>query len=349
MDFPTTRAAIDAALAAGAFPAVAVEVGRSDGPVWTYASGVLGPDPTSPATTATIFDLASLTKVMATASLLMQHLARGRVTLDTPVSRLLEGWNTQGRELVQLRHLLDHSSGLPAHARFWERMAGRPAYETAIGSLPLTADAGTVSTYSDPGFILLGFILEELGSATIQEQFSTFASAWSVGELLFKPPYEWRSRIAATEVDPWRGRLLRGEVHDENAAALGSVAGHAGLFGSVAGVGGFAQLVLRTFRKVTPLGRPELMQTFATRTGVPGSSRALAWDTMLPTSSCGTRLSATSIGHTGFTGTSLWIDPDRDLYVVLLTNRVHPSRSNDRIVRVRPQVHDAVIHDLEGK
>jgi CubicO group peptidase (beta-lactamase class C family) len=137
-------------------------------------------------------------------------------------------------------------------------------------------------------------------------------------------------------------------VHDENAAALGGAAGHAGLFGTAGAVGAFARLVLRSFRDITPLGSPELMATFATPTGVPGSSRALGWDTMRPTSSCGTRFSPTSIGHTGFTGTSLWIDRERDLYVVLLTNRVHPSRDNDRFVAVRPRVHDAVVEDLEN-
>jgi CubicO group peptidase (beta-lactamase class C family) len=142
--------------------------------------------------------------------------------------------------------------------------------------------------------------------------------------------------------------MLVGEVHDENAAALGGVAGHAGLFGTVAAVGQFAALVLRTFEATTALASPALMRVFATKTGVTGSSRALGWDTMLPTSSCGTRLSPSAIGHTGFTGTSLWIDPDRDLYVAFLTNRVHPTRQNEALARLRPRVHDAVIADLES-
>jgi CubicO group peptidase (beta-lactamase class C family) len=143
-----------------------------------------------------------------------------------------------------------------------------------------------------------------------------------------------------------RGRLLVGEVHDENAWALGAVAGHAGLFGTVGAVGAFARAVLHTLGGEPVLARPETMRRFIQKTDVPGSSRALGWDTMLPTSSCGTRLSPTAIGHTGFTGTSLWIDVERDLYIVLLTNRVHPTRDNERLRAIRPRVHDAIVADL---
>jgi CubicO group peptidase (beta-lactamase class C family) len=155
----------------------------------------------------------------------------------------------------------------------------------------------------------------------------------------------WESRIAPTEFDPWRNRLLQGEVHDENAAALDGVAAHAGLFGTAADVGVFARTVLRTFIEPTVLADPPLMARMANVTDVPDSSRALGWDTMRPTSSCGRRLSPTAIGHTGFTGTSLWIDRDQDLYVVLLTNRVHPSRSNEALLSIRPRVHEAVVED----
>ncbi|MDE2907535.1 MAG: serine hydrolase, partial [Acidobacteriota bacterium] len=139
------------------------------------------------------------------------------------------------------------------------------------------------------------------------------------------------------------GRTLVGEVHDENAWALGGAGGHAGLFGTAVAVGSFARDVLAGMHGDSPLASQEMFDMFRTRTTVPGSSRALGWDTMLPTSSCGTRLSPASIGHTGFTGTSLWIDPVADRYMVLLTNRVHPSRSNEAILAVRPAFHDAVM------
>ena len=137
-------------------------------------------------------------------------------------------------------------------------------------------------------------------------------------------------------------------MHDENAWALGGAAGHAGLFGTAGAVGAFARAVLHTIHGTAVLATPDTMRTFMTRTTVPGSSRALGWDTMLPTSSCGTRMSATAIGHTGFTGTSLWIDWERDLYVVLLTNRVHPTRENDGLRHVRPRFHDAVAAAASG-
>jgi CubicO group peptidase (beta-lactamase class C family) len=201
--------------------------------------------------------------------------------------------------------------------------------------------------YSDLGLMLLGLILERLGEAGLDAQFDPIARACGA-TLGFCPPAPWRDRIAPTEFDPWRGRLLQGEVHDENAALLGGVAGHAGLFGSVGEVGAFARLALATFRTETRLGTPATMRAFATRSAVPGSSRALGWDTMLPTSSCGARMSASAIGHTGFTGTSLWLDVERDLYVVLLTNRVHPTRENVRLRALRPRIHDAVVDAIGG-
>jgi CubicO group peptidase (beta-lactamase class C family) len=194
--------------------------------------------------------------------------------------------------------------------------------------------------------MLLGFALEEAGAAPLDAQFQPLAAA--LGEIGYRPDSALLDRIAPTEEDPWRGRLLRGEVHDENAAALGGVAAHAGLFGTAQSVGTFARLVLRTFREATILGTSDVMRIFATRSNVPEGSRALGWDTMLPTSSCGTRMSAAAIGHTGFTGTSLWIDRENDLYVVFLTNRVHPTRANEALIAMRAKVHDAVMEDISN-
>ena len=175
---------------------------------------------------------------------------------------------------------------------------------------------------------------------------SDATSSMATGTAFHAPPASLRGQIAPTEFDPWRQRLLQGEVHDENAALLGGIAGHAGLFGTVQEVGAFARLVLSTFQQATLIGDPDTMLTFATKSAVPGSSRALGWDTMLPTSSCGKKFSARAIGHTGFTGTSLWVDPALDVYVVLLTNRVHPSRTNNRLQALRPLIHDAVLEEL---
>ncbi len=340
------RARIGGALAERAFPAAVVDVGRTAGPVWQEAFGALGYDAHAPAATLeTIFDLASLTKVMATTSLVMRHVDAGGLRLTTTLADVLPGWRDSGHCSIHVRHLLDHSAGFPGHVRLYESAAGRAAYEAAIRTLPLSRHPGEASEYSDVGFMLLGFLIETWGGASLDEQFGAVSGLLD-GEAIFTPAVSLRPRVAPTEVDPWRGRLLQGEVHDENAAALGGVAGHAGLFGTGPAVGAFARLVLRTFRERTPLGSPELMQTFAQSTDTPGS-RALGWDTMRPTSSCGTKLSASAIGHTGFTGTSLWIDPARDLYVAFLTNRVHPTRENEALVALRPLLHDAIVEDLE--
>jgi len=333
---------VEQGIADQAFPAAAVDVGTAGGAQWQGAFGRLTYDDASPPCTAeTIFDLASLTKVIATTSIAMSHVAGGRLDLDAPVSTLMDVWREGAPAGVTVRHLLDHSSGLPAHLRAWTEAAGRLEYERLIAATPLERPVGSSAVYSDIGFMLLGLLLERIGNAPLDRQFAAL-----FGRLLdpiqFRPQAHVYERTAPTEFDPWRGRVLCGEVHDENAAALGGVAGHAGLFGTAEAVGRLARLVMATFRAPTILGTPDLMKTFARRSAVPGSSRALGWDTALPTSSCGHFASRSAIGHTGFTGTSLWIDWERDRYAVLLTNRVHPTRANQKLMTLRPAFHDAL-------
>jgi CubicO group peptidase (beta-lactamase class C family) len=340
--FDRAREVIVAGLGSRAYPAAAIEVGSADGPIWSEAFGRLTYAPSAPTCDLdTIFDLASLTKVIVTASLAMQAHAQGRLPIGTPIADRLSAWRGDDRRGVLVRHLLDHSSGLPAHVRLWEHARGRAAIEAAMSATALDHAPGTTSVYSDLGVMLLGFLLEDAGGAPLDVQFGPLARALGA-DLFYRPPVELRDRIAPTEIDPERGGVLQGEVHDENAAALGGVAAHAGLFGAVGSVGVFARAVQATAKRDTPLGSPEMLALFSTRTGVPDSSRALGWDTMRPTSSCGTRMSAAAIGHTGFTGTSLWIDPARDVYVAFLTNRVHPTRQNNQLMTLRPALHDAV-------
>jgi CubicO group peptidase (beta-lactamase class C family) len=347
--FLLTRSILDASVVARAFPAAVVEVGRRDGALWTEAFGTLRFDPRAPDTRIdTVFDLASLTKVIATTSIAMRLVHAGTLDLNRPLGSYLPAWAGGARDGIRLRHLLDHSSGLPAHARLWEHNHGRADYEAAFLALQPEAAPGERSVYSDIGFMLLGFVLADVGGATLNSQMTELASQLALGDLEYLPPVHWESRTAPTEFDSWRNRLLVGEVHDENASALDGVAGHAGLFGTAGAVGRFARAVLGALSSSSPAAAAlPRMSDFAARTGVPGSSRALGWDTMLVTSSCGARLSPRAIGHTGFTGTSLWIDPEQDLYVVLLTNRVCPTRSNEALRAIRPRVHDAVIEDLE--
>jgi CubicO group peptidase (beta-lactamase class C family) len=346
-NFAAARQILQQAIAERAFPAAAVEVGSGLQPIWRETFGRLTFAPDSAPTTAdTVFDLASLTKVLATTTLVMRQVERGVLSLDDPVTRHLPAWRDDGPVVVTIRDLLSHSAGLPAHVPFFKDHHGRSEFETAILRTPREYGPRTRSIYSDLGFMLLGFILDSI--APLALQFDTLrVHMGNIQELQFNPPMLWRPRIAPTRVDPWRQRLLVGEVDDDNAWALGGAAGHAGLFGVLGSVGEYARHFLQVLDGRSGAFTQETARTFVTRrTEIPGSSRALGWDTMLPTSSCGTRMSPRAFGHVGFTGTSLWIDPQRAIYVVLLTNRVHPSPDNNAIARVRPQLHDAVIDGL---
>ncbi len=375
--FAQASAVLREAIAARACPAAVAEVGRAGGPMWTAAFGRLTYDPdAAEATPGTVFDLASLTKVIATATLAMRAVDGGWLALETRVGDRLRAWRGEDREAVTVRDLLAHTSGLTAYLPFFRDYTGRHEFEDAICTMPLEYAPRSRSLYSDLGFMLLGFMLEDAPgrsgtfnvseredtssekssvpvfsrwdpATTLASQFRRLAAYITAEPLTFHPPRSWRPHTAPTEVDPWRGRLLVGEVHDENTWALGGVAGHAGLFGTAAGVGAFARAMLLTIGGRAILAKTTTAREFITRTEIPGSSRALGWDTMLPRSSCGTRMSATAIGHTGFTGTSLWIDWERDVYVVLLTNRVHPTRENEAIRAVRPAFHDAVLEEIQ--
>jgi CubicO group peptidase (beta-lactamase class C family) len=345
MTFEAARHILRDAIAQQTFPAAAVEVGHAHGAVWREAFGRFTYDADATATDVeTIFDLASLTKVIATSVLAMRLIDAGVVTLADPVGRWLADWRGKDRDHVTLRDLLAHCSGLPAHLRLFESNAGRLEFQRTICNLPLDFKPRTQSIYSDLGFMLLGFIFADAVGKPLATQFDEIGRHLAPEYLGFSPSKSWRGQIAPTEIEAWRGRLLVGEVHDANCWVLGGAAGHAGLFGTAPAVGLFAQLVLRgLLLRDNTLASPETLRVFAQRTtDIPGSTRALGWDTMKPTSSCGTRLSPTAIGHTGFTGTSLWIDWERNLYVVLLTNRVYPSASNNAILQVRPAFHDAV-------
>jgi CubicO group peptidase (beta-lactamase class C family) len=338
---------LERAVTQRAFPAVSIEVGTATQILWCDALGRLTYDADSPPASAdTLFDLASLTKVLATTPVIMQLVERGTLGLDDPVARHVQAWRSAERASVTLRDLLAHCSGLPPWRPYFRGLHGRADFERAITSEPLDYMPRSMAVYSDLGFMLLGFVLED--GVGLAHRFTGLLAQMGVAEeMQFNPPVLWHPRIAPTEDDPWRGRRLVGEVHDENAWALGGVAGHAGLFGTVGAVGACARHALQVLGGRTGVVGRSTMEMCVTRdVRVPGSSRALGWDTMLPTSSCGTRMSRRSFGHTGYTGTSLWIDPDQGVYVALLTNRVHPTRDNERIRVVRPALHDAVFDAL---
>ena len=343
--FARARRILAEAVATGAFPGGVAEVGRKNALLWREAFGRLEAGAAAPpAETDTPYDLASLTKVLATGPLFMRLLDEGRIDLDDPISRWIPAWRSADRESATVRDLLAHCAGLTAHLPFYRDIRGRPDFERAISTLALEYVPRSQAVYSDLGFILLGFIAENAGDEPLRSQVERLVERVPDACVGFGPIREGRERVAPTEVDPWRGRLLRGEVHDGNAWALGGAAGHAGLFGTAEGVGALARVFMKGLAgEDTVLGRAATIRRFSRKQTVAGSSRALAWDTMLPTSSCGVAMRPTAIGHTGFTGTSLWIDWESDVYVVLLTNRVHPSAANETILGVRPAFHDAVM------
>jgi CubicO group peptidase (beta-lactamase class C family) len=344
--FTRTREAVLRGIAARVTPAAVVEVGGANQAYWREAFGRLTYAEDAPPTSIdSIFDLASLTKVLATTALVMRQHERGVLGLDDTVAAHLPTWVGDDRAPVTVADLLGHCSGLPAYRPLYLSCVGGAAFEDAIARMPLEYTPRTAALYSDLGFILLGRILERIAPLDVQFR-ALLQQVGPAEELQYLPPTSWRPRAAPTQQNTWRGRLLVGEVDDDNAFALGGVAPHAGLFGTAAAVGEHARHLLQILDDRRGALRRETVERFVARGTVPGSSRALGWDTMLPTSSCGTKLSARAFGHTGFTGTSLWIDPERSLYVVLLTNRVHPVAEGDAITGMRRAVHDAVVDDL---
>lgn len=363
----SVQAVLTRALADSAFPAAWAVVGNGRTIYASLGVGALEPivgpaygelngsAPTAtPVTDSTVWDLASLTKVVGTTSAVLQLVAEGRVALDAPATQYLPRWTAPRANEVTIRHLLSHSAGLPA----W-----RPLYkeawsaEEAIAQVYATGPDTTPGyryVYSDLGFILLGEVVREQSGLPLDSYvLSRVFLPTGMRETRFLPSALWRSRTAPTEIDPWRQRHLRGEVHDENAYQLGQVAGHAGLFTTARDLTRFAQMLLRGGWVEGPDGArldilPEsTLRAFRQRQPFGGAHRALGWETPTGTNSAGQRLSGLSFGHTGFTGTSLWIDPERDVFVLLLTNRVNPTRQRGGIGPARSALADAVVGALE--
>jgi CubicO group peptidase (beta-lactamase class C family) len=356
-------AIVERAVAARAFPGAVLAVGRDGALVHLRALGRLSYDPGADAVaTDTLYDLASLTKVVVTTTLAMILVDEGKLDLDARVHDFLPAFSGPAKERVTVRQLLTHSGGVLWWAPLYKEVKGEAAYLERIVALDLAYEPGAKSVYSDLGVILLGHILERVGGAPFEDLARRrVLDPLGMTDTRYRPPAALLPRIAPTEEDPWRGHLVRGEVHDENAFALGGVAPHAGLFGTAPDLAHLAQMLLDggVFGGKRIVSRATV-QLFTERAGIPGSSRALGWDTAADESgqrssvpgqpgysSAGSLLSPRSFGHTGFTGTSMWMDPERGLYVILLTNRVHPTRDNEQIRGVRAQVADAVVRSLE--
>jgi CubicO group peptidase (beta-lactamase class C family) len=297
----------------------------------------------------TIYDLASVTKAVATTTTCMILYERGQLKLDQPLIQLLPGFAgaDSRREQITLRMLLAHSSGLPAYVKLFQTTHNKQELLQQALQVPLTADPGFRAEYSDIGFILLGEVLQQLTGLPFDQfcQSEIFAKL-NLKHTIFNPPANLKLLIPPTEDDrTFRRRLIQGEVNDENASVMGGVAGHAGCFSTAPDVSIFAQCMLDGG---TPLVRPETIAIFTRRQDFPpATSRALGWDTPSQPSQSGKYFSTRAYGHLGYTGTSLWIDPERQLSVTLLTNRTWPNRGSQAIKQIRPAFHDAVIEAID--
>ena len=340
---------LEEAVAQRAFPGASVAIARAGKLVALKAAGQLTYEESSPQVTVdSIFDLASVTKVVATTSMAMILYERGLLDLELPVAGVLPEFAGDGarRREVTFHMLLAHSSGLPAYEKLFLRVRSKEEFLREAFSVPLKNAPGIHAEYSDIGFILLGLALERIAEESLDRfcQREVFGPL-GLGHTAFNPPPAWKPQIPPTADDQtFRKRIIQGEVQDENASVLGGVAGHAGVFSTAGDIATFAHVLLSGG---SPMVRRETLAVFARREdSPPGTSRALGWDTPSLPSQSGKYFSPSSFGHLGYTGSSLWIDPERQLSVTLLTNRTWPDCSSQAIKEVRPRFHDAIVEAL---
>jgi CubicO group peptidase (beta-lactamase class C family) len=345
---PTITAHLDGivagAVAAGITPGAVLAVGRHGRLLHLRGYGALDPEPeAAPADPRTIYDLASLTKVVATTTAAMILEEEGRLDLDRPVREYLPELDSPEKAPITPRMLLIHQAGFEAFAPLYQSFRGREQYLREINERPLRWEPGTRTEYSDWDLILMQLVLERITGETLDAFLrERVFQPLGMHDTGFNPPAVLHERVAPTEIQEFRGGKVHGEVHDENAWAMGGVAGHAGLFSTASDLSTFARMMLQggAVDGVRIL-RPETIARWTARQGR-SSTRALGWDTPSPRGSAGRYFSARSFGHTGFTGTSLWLDPEKGVHVILLTNRVNPTRENTGIAGLRTAVADAV-------
>ena len=347
---PSSRARrlLEEAIAARAFPGAAVAVWHRGRAFEIYAGRFTYE--TSPQVDAhTIYDIASLTKVVAVTAMAMALFERGKLTLEQPVAKLLPQFASGGdprRREVTIRQLLSHSSGLPAHLKLYEQTQGKQVITALACAAGLKATPGERMAYSDIGFIVLGALLEKAAGVTLDAfcKREIFAPL-KMTDTMFLPPKTLQPRIPPTVEDKiFRKRVVCGEVHDENSSAMGGVAAHAGVFSTASDIRAFSACLLNGG---APVFKPATISLFTRREDSPeGTTRALGWDTPSAASQAGRYFSNHSFGHLGYTGTSLWIDPERELAIVMLSNRTWPDDRSQLIKQVRPAVHDVIIEGL---
>jgi len=297
-----------------------------------------------------IFDMASVTKCVATTTACMLLYERGGLDLDAPVQKYLPEFIGANKEKVTIRNLLTHSSGLIAYRRYFLDYRNPGEIIKTILNEPLENPVGAKTVYSDLGIILMGKIIEKLSGQPLEvfcrEQ---IFKPLKMSETGYNPPPQFLARIPPTELDAWRGRMVHGQVHDENAFSFGGVSGHAGLFSNARDLAAFLHMLMNHGAyEGGRLLKPETIALFTARQNVvAGNSRALGWDTADGNNSAGHLMSARAFGHTGFTGTSVWTDPEKNMFVILLSNRVHPTRNNQKLLPFRAKLHDAIMRAVE--
>jgi CubicO group peptidase (beta-lactamase class C family) len=300
--------------------------------------------------TNSIFDLASLTKVVVTTTISMILYDRDQLKLDWKVQDIIPDFKGKDKEQITIRHLLTHTAGLPGWIPFFQTIKGKGLILNAIYDTPLEYQPGTQSMYSDLGMILMQKVLETLTQKPLDLLVTeNITSPLGMERTLYNPDRSLLNEIVPTEISEWHKGLVRGFVHDENSFAMGGVSGHAGLFSTVEDLSAFCQMYLNggIYAHMRLLDM-NTITLFTQRVNlVPGSTRAIGWDTRSEENSMsGDLMSLQAFGHSGFTGTTIWIDPVNDLFVVFLTNRVHPTRQNNKIRQVRPRVHDYIMRSV---
>ena len=333
----------------GAFPGAVWIIGNQREILEQGTAGVLGQG-LGPVKPDTIYDLASLTKIIV-AIALMRQLEEGLISMEDTLSYFFPSCKNSPKENVTVFSLLTHTSPIPALSNFYRRCTLREELLEAIRQGPARTDSPERVEYTCEGFILLGEILSIIDGEKLDAVLRRrVLEPLNMNDTCFNPPVNVMDRIAPTEYCPWRGRLVRGQVHDENAVIMGGVSGNAGLFSTAADLAKAARVFLDSPARGEPfLRRASIRLMTSNHTAGKGQNRGIGWMLACPGSAAGDLMSSRSFGHTGFTGTSLWIDPVRGIYGVLLSNRIHPRRDNDGIFRVRRIFHNLMILQYGGQ
>jgi CubicO group peptidase (beta-lactamase class C family) len=355
----SVRRVLDRALTDSAFPGAIAVVGTRSGIIAEYAVGHLDWAPSPAPDEHTLWDMASLSKVMGMTSAMMQLVEQHRVDLNAPVQKYFPQWVGPNKERVTIRHLLTHTSGLPSFKPYDEITHDPDSLAKLMFTTPLDTLPGTKMVYSDIGAYMAGRVVEQVSGQTLDAYVHDHVfSAIRMEETMYRPPASLLARIAPTEVDPRRGGLVRGKVHDERSYYLGGVSAHAGIFSSAHDMARFARMYLNggTLDGVR-LFQPSTIALFTAYVDSTFSNRGIGWQkpdlpgmayTTPSAAWAGQLMSTAAFGHTGFTGTSIAVDPVNDIFIVLLSNRVNPTRNNNKITAVRRQLADAVMSAVRG-